>query len=112
MAKERLVLGPEESTLIGQWVVDGGSIRKDAVAERIEALVRGHLIEVATTDAGSWEVLYRNPADDRLWELTYPQGEMHGGGPPALTLVSADNAARKYGYMLPSNNSLQADRER
>ena len=32
----------------------------------------------------------------RFWERTYPQGELHGGGPPALTHIPSDAATIKY----------------
>ena len=32
----------------------------------------------------------------RLWELTYPHSEMHGGGPPRLRVMTRQAAAAKY----------------
>jgi hypothetical protein len=41
--------------------------------------------------------LYRDPVTGRLWELTWPQSDLHGGGPPRLRLVQADEVRPKYG---------------
>ena len=37
------------------------------------------------TDVSGWITDYRDPRSGATWQLTYPQGEMHGGGPPLLT---------------------------
>jgi hypothetical protein len=50
--------------------------------------------------SGAWETLYRDPSDGRYWERTYPSGELHGGGPPALRCMTADEARRKYGAVV------------
>jgi len=65
----------------------------NAVCDRIELLVSQHLTKVA---GGGWETLYQDPDDGRYWELTYPQGEMHGGGPPRLTYLPHELAQAKY----------------
>lgn len=73
-------------------------MRKDSACERIEWLVDHHLKKIAhSPQSGAWETLYRDPENGRYWEKTYPKGEMHGGGPPALVCLTADEAVRKYG---------------
>ena len=42
-------------------------------------------------------MLYRDPGDGRYWELAYPNGEMHGGGPPSLIMLTEQEAKTKYG---------------
>jgi hypothetical protein len=32
-------------------------------------------------DQSGWDALYVDPATGKFWELTYPQGHLHGGGP-------------------------------
>jgi hypothetical protein len=63
---------------------------------RIDQLIAHELVEVSRLPSG-WAVLYRDPQDARLWELTYPQGELHGGGPPRLTSIPAQDARERYG---------------
>jgi len=111
MAEDTSPLRPEESQLVGTWISSAQGVAADATALRIEALVANQLHYVAT-DATGWDKLYLDLADARLWELTYPQSHLHGGGPPTLSVISAANASRKYTFVQPSNISLQADRER
>ena len=111
MADESASLGPEEALLVGQWVAVQGATQADAVAKRIESLVRDRLDRIGVT-ADGWDTLYRNPLDGRLWELTYPQSGLHGGGPPSLAVISAPDATRKYGAVLPSNYRIERTRER
>jgi|tagenome__1003787_1003787.scaffolds.fasta_scaffold20946298_2 hypothetical protein len=62
--------------------------------EITEALLRMRNI---TTDASGWESLYREPETGEFWEVTYPHGEMHGGGPRELRPITAGDAVVKYG---------------
>jgi len=73
------------------------TIRVDAVAARIKELTDTHLRTIAVTENG-WETLYRDPTDLRFWELTYPHSEMHGGGPPMLRCITAEEAHAKYTF--------------
>lgn len=86
---------PEETMIVGSWVVEDGQVRDDAASRRIRQLVSAHLVELGRDPSG-WETLYRDTTDGRLWELTYPQGEMQGGGPPLLRVVSAAESRAKY----------------
>jgi hypothetical protein len=90
-------LKPDEIDLVGGWTIDGTRASSDSVERRIKDLVQHHLQKVVVSpDTGGWETLYRDPSDGRFWELTYPQSDMHGGGPMRLTNISAANAAAKY----------------
>jgi hypothetical protein len=80
------------------------SPRETRVADpsgRIHELVRSHLSKLGC-DASGWETLYVDPVDGRLWELTYPQSGLHGGGPPELRCLTRDEARRKYGDAVPA----------
>jgi hypothetical protein len=89
-------LRPDESRLDGGSNVSAGRVYADPVAERIELLITKYLTRVAT-DASGWEILYRDPQDGRYWMLTYPNGQMHGGGPPSLVLVDKSEIRQKFG---------------
>ena len=67
----------------------------DDACKRVQWLSQNYLIKVAT-DYSGWETLYRDPEDDRYWELTYPHSHMHGGGPPSLFNLSKEEAQMKY----------------
>lgn len=89
-------LQPWETELVGAAVRDGTGVRADATWGRIGRLISGVLRRVADGPDG-WSILYRDPQDGRYWELDYPQSELHGGGPPRLRLLSADDVEERYG---------------
>jgi hypothetical protein len=88
------------SEIVGQWVEEAeDGIRRDESAKLIRQLTAsegGRFHELATAEAGG-STLYRDPADGRLWEKTFPQSELHGGGPPRLNVLSEEEARDKYG---------------
>ncbi len=89
-------LRPDEVDLVGQWLDVGSRLVSDGVTARIERLIRSRLERVAADETG-WATLYRDPRDGRFWERTFPRSEMHGGGPPRLTVISRQAAAEKSG---------------
>ena len=82
-----------ETQIVGEWKVVGGEVFGDDNEKRIKWLIKHHLKKVA---GGGWETLFLDPTDGRYWELTFPQGEMHGGGPRLLLFMSSDEASKKY----------------
>lgn len=91
-----LKLAADETELVGQWQARGPRITSDAICARIERLIADYLVSLGTDESG-WDALYRDPLTGRLWELTWPQSDQHGGGPPRLRLVHADEVRSKYG---------------
>ena len=90
---------PEENELIGNWIFENGKTRADHTCERVQWLISSHLKKIAISkQCGAWETLFQDPEDKRYWEQTYPQSEMHGGGPPALKSISEDEAKSKYTF--------------
>jgi Immunity protein 27 len=96
MTANRDDLQPHETELLGQRLDVGSRIVGDAVEDRIAWLIGEALERVAVAER-NWAALYRDPRDGRLWELTYPWGEMHGGGPRRLRLITPAEARAKYG---------------
>jgi hypothetical protein len=90
-------ISPEETEIIGSWETVAGRVTKDEQAHRVESLVRGYLKPVANS-SGGWERLFKDPADGRFWELTYPNSELHGGGPPKLAVLTKEEATRRYEF--------------
>ena len=88
-------LASNETDLVGQWTLKGNDVVADETCKRIELLVQQHLVLLGSDPSG-WDDLYRDPDDGRLWECTWPQSEMHGGGPPRLTCITVDDARSKY----------------
>jgi Immunity protein 27 len=90
-------LKPRETDLVGGWVFDGKRVSADEVEGRIGDLIQNSLQRLAASpESGGWDTLYRDPSDGRFWELTFPQGEMQGGGPMRLTCISTAEAIKKY----------------
>jgi len=99
---ERLVTGahhdlaPHERELVGAWVERDGRRVLDDVDRRIFWLVSRRLVARGQASHG-WEQLYQDPRDGRFWELTFPEGSLHGGGPRRLECVAALVVRDKYG---------------
>ena len=72
------------------------TIIHDPSNERIDWLVNDYFSKVADSIDG-WSTLYRDPSDDRYWELSYPESGLHGGGPPRLAVIDANDATLRYG---------------
>jgi hypothetical protein len=87
---------PNESDLRGKWIPVDGKMVRDEVSKRIESLIAKYLNRVKADESG-WNTLFRDPSDGRYWELTYPHSEMHGGGPPRLSVIEDSLAVEKYG---------------
>jgi hypothetical protein len=91
-------LEPQEKLLTGKWIFENNQMRGDEVEERIHWLIAHDLQKVThSPQSGAWETLYKDPDDGRYWERTYPQSQMHGGGPLQLRNLTADEAITKYG---------------
>ena len=88
---------PNEVELIGKWNVLNGKISSDIICERINWLTEHYLLKMAISKQwGGWETLFQDPYDKRYWERTYPQSEMHNGGPPTLRYITTNQAKSKY----------------
>ena len=96
-----LSLGRDETGLIGSWILKNGAMIEDEVGLRNRSLIESGLQRIATSKDG-WEVLYKDVSDGRYWELTYPHGDMQGGGPIALILADRSMLAEKYGVTTAS----------
>jgi Immunity protein 27 len=84
-----------ENILVGKWIFENGKMQKDQVTQRIDLLVNNYLKKI-TSNGNGWDALYEDTNDGRFWELTYPQSELHGGGPPSLINISEEEAIKKY----------------
>ena len=89
-------LGPGEHVLVGAWVEHGDRSVHDDVDRRIFWLVSRRLTLLGVVEGG-WRQLYRDPRDGRLWELSFPHGSLHGGGPRRLEAITSDVASATYG---------------
>jgi hypothetical protein len=96
------MIAPNETRLTGHWLASQDGMIEDETCKRIASLTGGYLVKVGNDPSG-WETLYRDPKDGRLWELTYPQSQLHGGGPPELHFLTLDDARRKYGDVAIAN---------
>lgn len=46
------------------------------------------LRKLAFVKADNWALLYQDRETGAFWDVTYPRGEMHGGGPRRLRLLT------------------------
>lgn len=90
-------LQPSEVILTGSWVYQDKKMSEDAICGRIKWLIEYELQKIKDSPQwGAWETLYQDTKDGRYWERTYPQGNLHGGGPPQLKCLPEAEAKRKY----------------
>ena len=89
-------LEPHELTLVGGWAERDGQRELDETDRRIFWLVTRRLVARGQVNQG-WDQLYQDPRDGRFWELTFPEGSLHGGGPRRLECVAALVVREKYG---------------
>ncbi len=88
-----------EVEIVGGVVIKGKRIKDDPVSKRIEYLLDHYLKKICAEPVSGWSLLYIDPNDERFWELWYPHGEIHGGGPPALKCIRREDAVLKYGQI-------------
>lgn len=87
----------DETEITGKWITVGGRVFGDDTCERINFLTGGYLEKIGVSEkGGGWETLFRDRQDGRLWMRTYPQSEMHGGGPPILVWLTDDKAKARF----------------
>jgi hypothetical protein len=89
-------IDPRETFIVGNFVEHDGKTLWDQTAQRIFELTKSYLRKIAVSASG-WETLYLDEMDGRYWEYFHPQAEMHGGGPPALRLLSDEQTQAIYG---------------
>lgn len=88
-------INKDETEIVGHQNFINFKIIADHNCTRIEWLTANYLVKI-TTDSSGWDVLYKDPNDNRYWELIYPNSEIHGGGPPSLIFLSNREASNKY----------------
>jgi len=76
--------------IIGSWKDVNGSVVADENCNMIERLILEKLVHFAD-DISGWNKLYMHNIDMSLWELTYSESDLQGGGPPTLTSVKKDD---------------------
>jgi hypothetical protein len=63
---------------------EGGMSAKEINDSALIQKLRDERLMLVRTDQSGWMMLYRDKETGRFWELDYPHGEMHGGGPSRL----------------------------
>ena len=69
------------------WHLEDGKVAARGDAAAIDEMLATKLEEVRT-DEGGWVVIFRHRDTNQLWELSYPQSELHGGGPRRLRRIN------------------------
>ena len=91
-----------ENKISGSWNFSDGKMIEDENCRRIKFLTSEVLNEIAEDESGWW-TLYVNKEDNSYWELTFPQNETHGGGPPELSRVLYGNELNERYYIQLKN---------
>ena len=81
-----------ETKIIGAWIEHGSKVISDKATNRIHWLIENSFDEIAKLN---WEIIYKDNTDGRYWLLSYPQSEMHGGGPPSIECISKEQVVKK-----------------
>lgn len=68
------------------WYSESGKMAARGDAAVIDDLLATKLEEIKV-DPVNWIVIFRHRDTNQLWELSYPQSELHGGGPRRLRLL-------------------------
>ncbi len=71
--------------IIGKWILNNGKIIADSNCKIIESMIQQELTKIESSDEG-WKVKYRGN-HNTIWELTYPESHLNGGGPPKLIQI-------------------------
>lgn len=86
---------PNEVEISGSWEIKNNQLVADENSDRINKLINNNLIFIASSESG-WTRLYQDSDDQRYWELTFPNSDYHGGGPPKLVNISKVAAKKIY----------------
>lgn len=78
---------------------NGFEMENDTIGERMQFLISNYLIEIAT-DSSGWFKLFRDPANNRYWELSYSESGLQGDGAALLVCISEHDAKAKYSFPL------------
>lgn len=68
------------------WHLEDGKVAARGDAAAIDEMLATKL-EKLRTEEGGWIVIFRHRDTNQLWELSYPQSELHGGGPRRLRMI-------------------------
>ena len=82
----------------GNWLVVDEKIVGDSICEIIENMIANNLDEVGNREGG-WITLFKEKTTGKFWERTFPESNMHGGGPPQLELLSKNDIKERYGKL-------------
>ncbi len=74
-----------QKEFVGKWIFKEGKVIGDENCKIIKLMIENDLIEFETSDNG-WTKRYKGK-DGTIWELTYPESHLHGGGPPKLAQI-------------------------
>jgi hypothetical protein len=74
-----------EKEIIGRWLFKNGKVVADSNCNLIESMIKNDLKEIEVSEDG-WTKRYQE-RNGSIWELTYPESHLHGGGPPKLTRI-------------------------
>jgi hypothetical protein len=92
-----LALLKKKRTKLGLSVIGYSTALRSSLMKLVDVLIGfPNYLQLIFTDEYSWLKLYRDPDDRRCWQLDFEHGELQGGGPPSLKLLSELETKSKY----------------
>jgi len=77
---------PSSTELNDIFAIEGGNVVIRGDAGIIDDMLQNKLEKVRSDERG-WTTVCRHRDTNELWELSYPQSDLHGGGPRRLRMI-------------------------
>lgn len=74
-----------EKEIVGKWIFKNGEVIPDSNCLLIRSMVKNDLKEIKVSEDG-WTKQFEDK-NGIIWELTYPESHLQGGGPPKLRQI-------------------------
>ncbi|WP_089381940.1 Imm27 family immunity protein [Lutibacter agarilyticus] len=74
-----------KKVIIGKWIFRDNKMIADSNCGIIELMIKNEFVKLESSEDG-WTTRYKRN-DSEIWELSYPENHLQGGGPPKLIQI-------------------------